>query len=351
MHTKLTLGERLKDLRIERGYTLEELAAQTGLSKAALGKYETNESGDISLFAITKLAGFYDVTTDYLLGLVENKNRSDAVLADLHLSDEAIEMLKSGRINKRLFCELITHPEFPRLMADMEIYVDGMVSMQIRNLNALLESVRTSIVEKYDPKEDNTLRNIEGGAINEDEYFARVVSNDVERILIDFKQQHFKDTSSASAGSPVAAFKESLEEISQVKGGKVEKLMMLFCKQNQINYSKLTDNESTGWWKSARNRTCSKVGPAREENAQRNRTAAAAGFCIPLLSRGQKGWQTGAVCTICQLLFYCFHCRDGSTEPACAVLSFARNNSRKRLFGPDVGASACLYLPALAGMV
>ena len=38
MHTKLTLGERLKDLRIEQGYTLEELAAQTGLSKAALGK-------------------------------------------------------------------------------------------------------------------------------------------------------------------------------------------------------------------------------------------------------------------------------------------------------------------------
>ena len=27
-----------------------------------------------------------------------------------------------------------------------------------------------------------------------------------------------------------------------------------------------------------------------------------------------------------------------------------RNNSRKRLFGPDVGASAGLYLPALAGM-
>ena len=188
MHTKLTLGERLKDLRIEQGYTLEELAAQTGLSKAALGKYETNESGDISLFAITKLADFYGVTTDYLLGLVENKNCPDAALADLHLSDEAIEMLKSGRINNRLFCELITHPEFPRLMADMEIYVDGMVSIQIRNLNALLESVRTSIVEKYAPKEDNTLRTLKAAQIDEDEYFARVVSNDVERILTDLKQ-------------------------------------------------------------------------------------------------------------------------------------------------------------------
>ena len=141
MHTKLTLGERLKDLRIERGCTLEELAAQTGLSKAALGKYETNESGEVSLFAVTKLAGFYGVTTDYLLGLVENKNRPDAALADLHLSDKAIEMLKSGKVNNRLFCELVTHSEFPRLMADMEIYVDGMVSMQIQNLNALLESV------------------------------------------------------------------------------------------------------------------------------------------------------------------------------------------------------------------
>ena len=243
MHTKLTLGERLKDLRIERGCTLEELAAQTGLSKAALGKYETNESGDISLFAITTLAGFYDVTTDYLLGLVENKNRPDAALADLHLSDEAVDVLKSGKLNNRLFCELVTHPEFPRLMADMEIYVDGMVSMQIRNLNALLESVRTSIIEKYDPKEDNALRTLKAAQIDEDEYFARVVSNNVERILIDLKQHHSKDTSSASADSPVVAFKESLEEISQVKGGKVEKLMMLFCKQNQINYSKLTDNE------------------------------------------------------------------------------------------------------------
>ena len=235
MHTKLTLGERLKDLRVERGYTLEELAAQTGLSKAALGKYETNESGDISLFAVTKLAGFYGVTTDYLLGLVENKNRPDAALADLHLSDEAVEMLKSGKVNNRLFCEFVTHPKFPRLMADMEIYVDGMVSMQIRNLNDLLE--------RYTPKEDNTLLTLKAAQINEDEYFARVVDDDVESILRDLKQRHSGDKSSAPAESALAGFRGYIEEISQVQGSKAEKLMMLFCKQNQINYSKLTDNE------------------------------------------------------------------------------------------------------------
>ena len=40
MYVKLTIPERLQDLRKERHLTLEQLAEQTGLSKSALGKYE-----------------------------------------------------------------------------------------------------------------------------------------------------------------------------------------------------------------------------------------------------------------------------------------------------------------------
>ena len=40
MQPKLTIQERLKDLRVERGLTLEQLSAETGISKSALGKYE-----------------------------------------------------------------------------------------------------------------------------------------------------------------------------------------------------------------------------------------------------------------------------------------------------------------------
>ena len=43
MQIKLTIQERLKDLRVERGLTLEQLAEQTGLSKSALGKYEADD--------------------------------------------------------------------------------------------------------------------------------------------------------------------------------------------------------------------------------------------------------------------------------------------------------------------
>ena len=69
LQIKLTIQERLKDLRVERGLTLEQLAEQTGLSKSALGKYEADDFKDISPFSIVTLAKFYGVSTDYLLGM------------------------------------------------------------------------------------------------------------------------------------------------------------------------------------------------------------------------------------------------------------------------------------------
>ena len=57
MYAKLSIPERLKDLRVvDKHLTLEQLAEQTGLSKSALGKYETDDYKDISPFAIATLA-------------------------------------------------------------------------------------------------------------------------------------------------------------------------------------------------------------------------------------------------------------------------------------------------------
>ena len=124
----LTIQERLKDLRVERGLTLEQLAEQTQLSKSALGSYEADEYKDISHYALIKLAKFYGVTADYLLGLTETKNHSTADLADLRLSDDMIDLLKSGRIDTALLCELAAHPDFMKLLADIQIYVEGIAA-------------------------------------------------------------------------------------------------------------------------------------------------------------------------------------------------------------------------------
>lgn len=60
--------------------TLEQLAEQTHLSKSALGSYEADDFMDISHYALIKLAKFYGVTADYLLGLTETKNHPNAIV-------------------------------------------------------------------------------------------------------------------------------------------------------------------------------------------------------------------------------------------------------------------------------
>ena len=60
--------ERLKELRIEKGFTFEQLAKKTGLSKSALNYWENGERIP-NAQAIIVLAKFFGVTADYLLGL------------------------------------------------------------------------------------------------------------------------------------------------------------------------------------------------------------------------------------------------------------------------------------------
>lgn len=60
--------ERLKELRIDKGLTFDQLSKVTGLSKSALNYWE-NGVRIPSAQAVVTLAKFFNVTTDYLLGL------------------------------------------------------------------------------------------------------------------------------------------------------------------------------------------------------------------------------------------------------------------------------------------
>ena len=157
--TSLTIQEKLKDFRVGRDLTLEELAEQTGLSKSALGNYETDENKDIGHYSIVTLAKFFGVSSAYLLGLTENKNHSNAELSELHLSDGMIELLKSKKINNRLLCEMAAHEGFVNLLADIEIYVDGIAAMPIQSLNAYIATMRDEIAARYKlPENDRNTR-------------------------------------------------------------------------------------------------------------------------------------------------------------------------------------------------
>lgn len=63
---------RIRDLREDRDLTQRQVAAMLGMSQTGYSKYETGEN-DIPTQVLIKLAKFYDITTDYILGLTDNK--------------------------------------------------------------------------------------------------------------------------------------------------------------------------------------------------------------------------------------------------------------------------------------
>ncbi len=181
----MPISEKLRMLRDRRGFTLDELAEQTGLSRSALSNYETNESKEVSQFALVALAKFYSVSTDYLLGLSALENPMQGDIHDLNISSEMAELLKSGKINNRLLCEMATHPDFPKLLMDMEIMVDGEARNAIRAIDMLFEAVRMKIIKETNISEDSNAQilTFKEAQIDEDEYFEMKIKNDLRPIL------------------------------------------------------------------------------------------------------------------------------------------------------------------------
>ena len=244
MNVKLTIQERLKDLRVERKLTLEQLAEATGLSRAALGKYEADDFKDISPFSIVALAKFYGVSADYLMGLTEQKNHPDTALSELHLSDDAIEVLKNGKFNKRLLSEMLCHPDFQRMMLDAEIFVDRIADMRVNDMNAVLEAVRQMLLTKQTAGQDDLyIRTLELAQVQEEEYFGHVVAEDLNRILRGIRDTHKIDRTTADQSSVAVEAQAQLQEVMSFEGSAEEKKARFFLAQLGIDYDAITKEQ------------------------------------------------------------------------------------------------------------
>lgn len=65
----MTMGERIKQLRLAQGFSQEELGAKVGVQKAAIHKYENGLVVNLKQATIGKLADALHTTPAYLLGL------------------------------------------------------------------------------------------------------------------------------------------------------------------------------------------------------------------------------------------------------------------------------------------
>lgn len=192
---------------------------------------------------MVKLAEFYGVTTDYLLGLSNIENHPNADLNDLHLGDEMIALLKSGRLNSRLLCDFAAHKDFQRFMVDLEIYVDRIASTHIRDANAMLKAQRKVVMEREGLDENElNIRTLELAQVDEDDYFAHTIFEDLRPIIRDIREAYKADITTADADteSPAEKAVRQLESALSYEGSTEEKQTRVLLSLLGIDYDALT---------------------------------------------------------------------------------------------------------------
>lgn len=85
------MGVRLKELRKKAGYTQDDLARKTGVSKRTIQNWEDGVSS-IKSDRLKTLCEIFDVDAPYLLGYNNVKNETDIKVSVL---DEALEKLRT----------------------------------------------------------------------------------------------------------------------------------------------------------------------------------------------------------------------------------------------------------------
>ncbi|MEG6585415.1 helix-turn-helix domain-containing protein [Dendrosporobacter sp. 1207_IL3150] len=85
-----TQGQKLKELRISLSLSQEKLAEELGVSIKSIQRYETDKSKP-DTYTLVKLATYFDVSSDYLLGLLAFEG---------DLKEESNKIFLNGKYNK-----------------------------------------------------------------------------------------------------------------------------------------------------------------------------------------------------------------------------------------------------------
>ena len=117
-------GKRMKELRKEHVYTIEQFADMVGISKSTLGYYENDKRmPDIEILA--RIANVLNVNADYLIGRTNTtaqKGKMKTVCEFTGLSDQAAEYLSALAENRDYEkLSVITHL-FKELCEDYAFY-------------------------------------------------------------------------------------------------------------------------------------------------------------------------------------------------------------------------------------
>ena len=135
------IRERMEDLRNRRKLTLKEVAEKTGIDYSTLSRIENANVKKVGDDVLLKLARFFGVSTDFLLGITDVPDKKNYTIEELGLTPEAARNLYTGAVDNRVVNLLLAHPDFGTLTNRIADYLDDTMAAGIAAQNQLYDSV------------------------------------------------------------------------------------------------------------------------------------------------------------------------------------------------------------------
>ena len=135
-----TIGQRLSDLCTAAGITIKELSEKTGLEYSTLSRIKNDKNQKVAHEVVLKLARFFNVSADFLLGLTNIPDMKNYTAEELGLSTDAVKNLYTGVVDNRVADLLLSSPEFATLTAMLADYFDENQASVIAVQNQIYQS-------------------------------------------------------------------------------------------------------------------------------------------------------------------------------------------------------------------
>ena len=134
------IRDRIVDLKRTHNVTNKTIAEKTGLSESLLSRIESGKQQTVSDDVVLKLAKFFGVSTDFLLGRTNVPDKKNYTIEELGLSAQAARSLYTGSVDVNVVNRLLAEPEFATLTFMIADYFDDNYATAIATQNQIHQS-------------------------------------------------------------------------------------------------------------------------------------------------------------------------------------------------------------------
>lgn len=197
--TTSKFASRLRILRKKKGYTQEEVSTKLGLSKVTYGTYEISRyTPDAD--KIARLADFYNVSADYLLGLSDEPSLTTNVNSggdsnsfpfnfSKKCADVLLDISKSSS-KTRTFEAMISSKSFEKLLAYMNTYLQFSEKLEKSDKEQYQEAYKRATIINVSTNDYLSVDAYPDGGVKVADVYLSLIQESLKSILDDIAKEN-----------------------------------------------------------------------------------------------------------------------------------------------------------------